>query len=100
MYVYVGAGEGPLGGPGGDRNLFGGRYLHRAGDSAPAELPSGHHRGGEREARGRRRAAVEELDAAAEHLPHTPGTKKNKTCRVWTQNVLTSLPEEFARAST
>lgn len=67
------SGEGPLGSEGGHRHLLGGRHLHRAGDTAASELPSGLHLGGEWEACGRGRAAVEELDAAAEHLPHSPG---------------------------
>lgn len=72
-------GESSLSSAGGDSYLLCGRHLHRAGDSAPAEPPSGLHHCGERAACGRGRAAVEELDAAAEHLPHTPGRDTNRS---------------------
>lgn len=69
----VPSGKSPLCRAGGDCHLLGGRDLHRAGDSAAAEPPSGLRGGREREAGGRLCAAVEELDAAAQHLPHSSG---------------------------
>lgn len=78
FYLLV-PGESSLSNAGGDSDLLCGWHLHRAGDSAPTELPSGLHHCGERAACGRGRAAVEELDAAAEHLPHTSGRNTNSS---------------------
>lgn len=40
---FLPSGEDSLGSARGDRHLFHGRHLHRAGDSAASELPSGLH---------------------------------------------------------
>lgn len=61
----------------GDRHIFPAWYLHRARDSCASELPSRLHLSGEWEVCGCRRAAAEELQAAA--APHTSGNKKKQT---------------------
>lgn len=59
---------------GGDCDLLCRRYLHRAGDSAASELSARLYLSGEWAESGRGCSAVAQLDASAQHVPHTPGT--------------------------
>lgn len=81
-YLSVTPGEGPFHSARGDRYLFCGRDLHRVGDSAPTKPSSRLYHCRQWEARRCGCTAVEELDAAAEHLSHTSG-KENVQCEVF-----------------
>lgn len=72
--VFWLTGEGAFCHAGGDRYLLCRRYLHRAGDSAASELSPWVYLSGEWAESGCVRSAVAQLDASAQHVPHTPGT--------------------------
>lgn len=74
LMCFVITGESAFYHAGGDRYLLCRRYLHRAGDSATSELSPWVYLSGEWAESGCGRSAVAQLDASAQHVPHTPGT--------------------------
>lgn len=75
-HLSVFTGQSSLCHTGGDRDILSGWYFYWASDPAASELPAGLHYCREWPQGRCRSAAVAQLDAAAQHLPYTPGRKR------------------------